>query len=99
MGDQTLSRVNRRFPVFKKPTNKLYTNAKNLMLFPYHKGLEGKEHALEAYSAKYKRLRGGGLLVYSRALVSAVFTIGGDTLDWVRARGAETKDMVNGEAS
>lgn len=99
MGVQTLSRVDGRFPVFKKPTDELYTDAKNLMLFPYQRGLEGKGHVLEAYPAECKRLGGGSLLVYSRALVGAVFTIGGETLDWVRARGAEAKDMVNGEAS
>lgn len=103
LGAQTLTRVDERFPVIKKPTDELYADAKSLMLLPYHRGMQGKEHVLGVYSAECKKLGGESLLVYSKALVGTVFTIGGETLDWVGAllnsRKEEAKDMANEKAN
>ncbi|SPO00501.1 probable CAP20 - virulence factor [Cephalotrichum gorgonifer] len=103
LGDKTLSRVDEQFPAIKKPTDELYADAKNLVLLPYHRGLQGKEHVLGVYSAECKRIGGENLIVYSRALVGTVFAIGGETLDWagalLNAGKAEAKDALNEKAN
>ena len=99
LGDQTLTKVDERFPIVKKPTDEIYADAKGFVLLPYNTGLQGKEHVLGVYSAECKKLGGESLLVYSKALVGTFFTIGGETLDWVgaylNARKADAKDMAN----
>lgn len=103
LGDQTLSKVDERFPVIKKPTEELYTDAKNLVLLPYNKSLEGKDHVLGVYSAECKRLGGESLVTYSKALVGTVFTVGGETIDWVGSflgnKRAEVKERINEKAN
>lgn len=103
LGDQTLSRVDQRFPLIKKPTGELYADARDFVLLPYHTGLQGKEHVLGVYSAECKKLGGDSLLVYSKALVGTVFTIGGETLDWVgtylNSRNEDAKDVANEKAN
>lgn len=103
LGDQTLTRVDQRFPAVKKPTDELYADARNLVLLPYHTGLQGKEHVLGVYSAECKKLGGDSLLAYSKALVGTVFTIGGETLDWVgaylNARKGDARDIANEKAN
>lgn len=98
-GDKTLTRADERFPVIKKPTDELYADARNFVLLPYTTGLQGKEHVLGVYSDECKKLGGESLLVYSKALVGTVFTIGGETLDWfgayLAARKADAKDVAN----
>ncbi|KAJ4127433.1 hypothetical protein NW754_007762 [Fusarium falciforme] len=46
LGDKSLHYVDKRFPLVKKPTEELYNDTKGLILLPYHKGLEGKEHVI-----------------------------------------------------
>ncbi|KAH8661720.1 hypothetical protein BGZ61DRAFT_368715, partial [Ilyonectria robusta] len=50
LGDKTLNRIDERFPIVKKPTSELYNETKGLILLPYTKGLEGKDHVLQVYS-------------------------------------------------
>ena len=99
LGDKTLTTVDERFPLIKKPTGEIYADARSLVLLPYHTGLQGKEHVLGVYSAECKKLGGESLLVYSKALVGTVFAISGETLDWfsayLAARKGDAKDMAN----
>ena len=103
MGDQTLSKVDQRFPAIKKPTDELYADAKSLVLLPYNKGLEGRDHVLGVYSAECKRVGGENLVTYSKALVNTVFAIGGETIGWVGnflgAKRTEIKEMANEKAN
>ncbi|CAI4211777.1 unnamed protein product [Parascedosporium putredinis] len=103
LGDQTLSKVDLRFPAIKKPTDELYADAKSLVLLPYSKGMEGKDHVLGIYSAECKKVGGESLVAYSKALVSTVFTISGETIHWVGnllgAKREEIKDFINEKAN
>lgn len=100
IGDQTLGKIEERFPAVKKPTGELYTDAKTLVLLPYRKGMEGKDHIIKTYSDEYTK--GGadaGLLTYGKALISTAFIISGETFSFVTsflgAKKAEVKSQAN----
>jgi hypothetical protein len=96
LGDQTLSRVDEKFPAVKKPTEELYSDAKSIVLFPYHKGMEGKDHVLKTYNKECKKVGGEGIVAYGKALISTVFVVGSESITWVgdflSAKQAEVKD-------
>jgi hypothetical protein len=102
LGDQTLSQIDQRFPVVKKPTGELYTDAKNVVLLPYRKGLEGKDHVLKTYSDEVKKVGGESIVTYSKALVTTALIVSSETISWVGSflsvKKAEAKDAAK-EAS
>jgi hypothetical protein len=89
--------------VVKKPTDELYADAKTLVFFPYHKGLEGRDHVLTTYNTEYKKVGGDGLVTYSKALVSTVLIVSTETLNWVgnflNAKKAEVKETAAEKAN
>ena len=99
IGDQTLSKIDEKFPVITKPTGELYSDAKGLALLPVRKGLEGKDHVVKTYSNEYKKDGKPGLITYGRALVSTAFIISHETLSWVgsflNAKKADVKNAAN----
>lgn len=104
LGDQTLARVDERFPAIKKPTGELYADARSLVLLPLTKGLEGKEHVLNVYSEECRKVgKNENLVTYGKALVGTAFAIGGETYTWVNdfiaSRKAEAKESVNEKAN
>jgi hypothetical protein len=103
LGDQTLSKMDERWPVVKKPADEIYTDAKNVVLYPYHRGLEGKDHVFSVYSAECKKVGGEGLMTTTKALISTVVLISSDTISWVgeflAARKAEAKEATSEKVS
>lgn len=100
LGSETLARVDERFPAIKKPTGELYADAKNLVLLPYNKGLEGKDHVMNVYSEECRKLGKENFVTYSKALVGTAFTIGGETYNWVNDFIAARKtEAANGTAT
>jgi len=83
LGDQTLSKVDERWPVVRKPTDEIYTNAKNVVLYPYHKGMEGKDHVFGLYSAECQKIGGDGLITTTKALISTAVLVSSEALSWV----------------
>ena len=83
IGDKTLNRIDERFPVVKKPTNDLYNDTKGLILFPLHKGLEGKDHVIQVYSSEYKKNEQAGLVATGKAVVTTVLVVSNETLSWL----------------
>jgi len=55
IGDKALDRVDERFPVVKKPTNELYNDTRSLILLPYNKSIEGRDHVFQVYSSEIKK--------------------------------------------
>jgi len=103
IGDQTLSKVDERFPVVKKPTGELYADAKGIILLPYHKGVEGKEHVFRLYTAEHKKVGGDGLISHAKSVVSTIIIVGGETLGWfletLSAKKEEAKETFNEKAN
>ncbi|KAI5466976.1 hypothetical protein BGZ63DRAFT_13309 [Mariannaea sp. PMI_226] len=83
LGDKTLDQLDERFPVVKKPTNDLYNETRGLILLPYTKGLEGKDHVFGVYEAEYKKTEQAGLVAHGRAAVTTVLVVSNETLTWL----------------
>jgi hypothetical protein len=94
IGDQTLSKVDERFPVVKKPTGELVADAKLLVLMPIHKGIEGKDHVVQLYTSEHKKVGGDGIMSHAKSVVSTIIIIGNETLGWVMGTLAVKKDEV-----
>ncbi|KAL7902467.1 hypothetical protein HDV63DRAFT_410223, partial [Trichoderma sp. SZMC 28014] len=82
-GDKTLDRIEERFPIIKKPTNDLYNDTRGLILLPYQKGLEGKEHVFQVYASELKKLEQQGVVAQGKAAVSTAFVVSNETLAWL----------------
>ncbi|KAL2889022.1 Perilipin MPL1-like protein [Ceratocystis lukuohia] len=85
IGDETLSKVDARFPAFKKPTSELYAEARSTVLMPYQKTVEGRNHILSTYNAERKKLGTDGLVAYTKALVGTAFVLGSEGLAWANS--------------
>jgi hypothetical protein len=97
--DHTLSKVDERFPIVKKPTGELYDNAKGLAFFPLRKGMEGKDYVLQTYNSECKKVGGEGLVTMGKAALSTTLIVSTDALSWLSsylgAKKQQTKEVVN----
>lgn len=107
-GNKALAKVDERFPVVRKPTNEIYTNAKDIVLFPLHKGFEGKDHVLNVYSSEYKKANGDngtgfGLIPTGKAAVATALVITGETVrligDFLSAKKEQTSNAVDNKVN
>jgi len=99
LGDSTLSTIDSKFPVVKKPTGELYDEGKSFVFFPLKKGTEGKEYLFGTYKGEVKKVGGDGLVTYGKAAVSTGLIVGGDAFTWITAflkgKKAEAKEVTN----
>jgi hypothetical protein len=99
IGDSTLSKVDEKFPVVKKPTGELYENAAGIAFFPLRKGLEGKDYVLKTYNTECKKVGGEGLVTMGKAAVTTTLVVTSDALNWLSnylgAKKEQTKEVVN----
>lgn len=99
LGDQTLTKVEERVPVIKKPTDELVAGAKGIIALPFRTGFEAKDHVFKTYSQEKKKIGGDNLVAYSKALVSTSIITGSELLiylgDVIRNKKEEAKDVVN----
>lgn len=82
-GDKTLEKFDARFPAVKKPTNELYNETKGLVLLPYTKAFEGKDHVFSVYSSEFKKNDQPGLVAYGKAAVTTALVVSNETLSWI----------------
>jgi hypothetical protein len=75
LGDKTLTTIDERFPVVKKPAGELYQGARDIVLFPLRTGLAGKDHVFETYNGECKKVGGEGLVTYSKALLTTTLIV------------------------
>lgn len=81
-----MAQVDERWPAVKKPTGELYTDAKGLVLLPYHKAFEGKDHVLNVYTSEYKKAggdNGAGLIPAGKAAVATALVITTVTIKYI----------------
>lgn len=93
MSDGALSQLDERFPALKKPTHELWTDGKNLVFFPVHKGAETKEHVFTVYGSEYKKVGGDGVVTTGKALISTGMVVAVEALNWMSGmmKAGETK--------
>jgi hypothetical protein len=98
IGDSTLSKVDERFPVVKKPTNELYDNATGLAFLPLRKGLEGKDYVFNTYKSEMKKVGGEGIVTMGKAAVTTTLIVSSDALSWLGSflskKKEQTKDVA-----
>lgn len=85
LGDSTLSQIDERFPIVKKPTNEVVTSAKSIVFLPVRKGQEGRDHVLSVYQDEKKGLGGEGIVVVGRAAAATALTVTYEVLASARA--------------
>lgn len=99
IGDSTLSKVDEKFPVVKKPTSELYDDATGIALFPLRKGLEVKDYVLKTYNTECKKVGGEGPVTMGKAAVTTTLVVTSDALNWLSnylgAKKEQTKEVVN----
>jgi hypothetical protein len=99
LGDSTLSTLEARFPVVKKPTGELYHDGRAVVFFPLRKGAEGKEYVVGVFGSEKKKAGQEGLVGYGWALLSTGLVVSNDAFHWVSGyiagQKAEAKEVVN----
>jgi len=99
IGDNTLSTIDEKFPVVKKPTGELYSDSKSIAFFPLHKGLEGKDYVFQVYGKEVKKAGGEGLVVKGKAAIVTSLLITSDLFVWfgnlLKEKKAEAKEVAN----
>jgi len=99
IGDHTLSTIDEKFPVVKKPTGELYSEGRDFVSWPLKKGNEGKDYVLSTYEKESKKTKEEGIIGYGKAVVSTSFIVGSDALAWLseilRRKKAEAKEVTN----
>ncbi|KAK2475960.1 hypothetical protein H9L39_11184 [Fusarium oxysporum f. sp. albedinis] len=83
LGGNALDRIDKRFPVVKKPTQELYRDTRALIILPYHKGLEGKDHVFQVYSSEAKKNEQAGLVAHGKAAATTVLIKKAETTNTV----------------
>jgi len=99
LGDSTLSTIDSKFPVVKKPTGEIYNDGKSIVFFPLVKGNEGKDYVLGKYNGEVKKTGDQGIVGYGKAMVSTGIIVSSEALQWLSAfmsaKKKETKETVN----
>jgi hypothetical protein len=110
LGDRTLSTIDARFPVVRKPADEIYRDARDLVLLPLRTGLAGKDHVLETYNGECKKVGGGGssgsggagLVTYSKALLTTTLIVTTEIVQgisgFLSAKKEQTKSVVDEKA-
>jgi hypothetical protein len=99
VADSTLSTLDSKFPVVKKPTGELYEGGKSFVFFPLKKGNEGKEYVLGTYQKEVKKVGGEGIVTYGKAALGTGLIVVGDSWNWLGSflgtKKAEGKEVAH----
>jgi len=98
LGDSTLSSIDSKFPVVKKPTGELYSDGKSIVFFPLRVGNGGKDYVLNTYNSEVKKVGGdGGIVTYGKAAVTTGIVLSQDLSAWltsfVKDKKVEAKEI------
>lgn len=98
-GEKTLGKLDATFPVVKKPTNELYNDTKGLILLPFNKGIESRDHVFQIYNTEFKKTEQPGFVAYGRAALTTALVVSNETLNWISsflsAKKSEANSAVN----
>ena len=99
LGDSTLSTLDTKFPVVRKPTGELYDNGKSIVFLPLKKGEEGRDYVLGIYGGEVKKVGGDGIVSYGKAALATSLIVGSDLVGWLGAllgqKKQEAKEITN----
>lgn len=83
LADGALNKVDERFPVMKKDTEKIKSSVLDLAFLPLRLAGSGKDYALDTYSNEYKKCGGNGYIAGGKALVTSGLIITSDGFAWL----------------
>jgi hypothetical protein len=99
IGDSTLSTLDSKFPVVKKPIGELYDEGKAIVFFPLKKTNEGKDYVLGVWGGEKKKVGGEGLVTYGKAALATSLIVSADAYNYVVSflskKSTETKEVAN----
>jgi hypothetical protein len=99
IGDHTLSTLESKFPVVKKPTGELYDEGKAIVFFPLKKGTEGKDYVLSVWGGEKKKVGGEGIVTYGKAALSTSLIVSSDAYHYLATffskKATEAKEVTN----
>lgn len=99
LGDSTLSTIDSKFPVVKKPTGELFDDGKKIVFFPLKKGNEGKDYVVGVYGSEVKKVGGEGIVTWGKAAIATGLVVGSDAVGWLQGflagKKAEVKEVSN----
>jgi len=95
LGDKTLTKVDEKFPIVKKPTDELLSDARSMASLPLRVGQTGKDHVLSTYGAELKKTDGTGYLVRGKAAVTTALILTSESLSTVSAYLSEKKKQAS----
>jgi len=103
LGDSTLSTLDSKFPVVKKPTGELYDEGKAFVFYPLKIGNDGKEYVLGVYGSEKKKVGGEGIVTYGKAAIATGLVVSSDAFSWLSQflskKKTEAKEVVNEKTS
>lgn len=99
LGDSTLSTIDQKFPVVKKPTNELFDEGKAIVFYPLKVGNEGKEYVFGVFGSEKKKVGGEGVLTLGKAVVATGLVVSSDAFGWLSGflsrKKTEAKEVVS----
>lgn len=99
LGDSTLSTIDSKFPVVKKPTKEIIDDGKAVVFYPVKLGNEGKDYVLNVYGTEKKKVGGEGVVTYSKAALATGLIVTSDAIHWLSEflskKKEEAKEAVN----
>jgi len=96
LGDKTLSKVDEKFPIVKKPTDELINGARSMYALPFRVGQTGKEHVMSTYGAQLDKMGGNGLLGgRGKAAVTTAYILTSESLTTVSSYLNEKKQQAS----
>jgi len=103
LGDSTLSSLDSKFPVVKKPTGELYDDGKAIVFYPLKVGNDGKEYVFGVFGSEKKKVGGEGLVTLGKAAVATGLVVSSDAFGWLSGflsrKKTEAKEVVNEKSS
>jgi hypothetical protein len=99
LGEHTLVVLDERFPVLTKPTADLYADTRGLILMPYNKGLEGKDHVFSVYSSECKKMGQQGVVGQGKAAFTTALIVSTETITWLSGFLSAKKDEASSAAN
>lgn len=80
LGDKTLTTIDNRFPIILKPTNELYAEAKEIVLYPVKVGQAGRDHVFTTFAAERKKIGDETIVTYGKAAITTAFILTNETI-------------------
>ncbi|RKF60896.1 putative perilipin mpl1-like protein [Erysiphe neolycopersici] len=94
IGNSTLSSLDKKFPVVKKPTGELIEEGKAVVFFPLRKGCEGRDYVKSVFDCEKEKFGGTGIINYGKAALATSLVVSSNALNWLNGYLAAKTDQA-----